>query len=105
MATFNAIVCARERHLGAEIRRGVIYTSDQAHHSSLEGREARSIMPDRVRPFVRCNLPAAGGRTGRGGLPPIAAGRTHPVCHRVVGRHDQHRRGGSLDAIADSGGG
>ncbi|HEV3138943.1 MAG TPA: pyridoxal-dependent decarboxylase, partial [Vicinamibacterales bacterium] len=36
MATFNAIVCARERHLGAEIRRGVLYTSDQAHHSILK---------------------------------------------------------------------
>src|SRR5512138_258432 len=32
MATFNAIVCARERYLGAEIRRGTLYTSDQAHH-------------------------------------------------------------------------
>src|SRR5437867_6898918 len=33
MATFGAIVCAPERHLGPDIRRGVIYTSDQAHHS------------------------------------------------------------------------
>ena len=36
MATFNAIVCARERYLGAEIRRGVLYTSDQAHHSVVK---------------------------------------------------------------------
>ncbi len=41
MATFNAIVCARERHLGADIRRGVLYTSDQAHHSRAEVGEAR----------------------------------------------------------------
>ena len=36
MATFNAIVCARERHLGPDIRRGVLYTSDQAHYSVMK---------------------------------------------------------------------
>ncbi|MGH9139727.1 MAG: pyridoxal phosphate-dependent decarboxylase family protein [Vicinamibacterales bacterium] len=51
MATFNAIVCARERHLGAEIRRGVLYTSDQAHHSVLKSAKLAGIMPDRVRPI------------------------------------------------------
>ena len=49
MATFNAIVCARERHLGAEIRRGVLYTSDQAHHSVLKSAKLAGVMPDRVR--------------------------------------------------------
>ena len=49
MATFNAIVCARERHLGAEIRRGVLYTSDQGHHSILKSAKLAGIMPDRVR--------------------------------------------------------
>ncbi len=49
MATFNAILCARERHLGAEIRRGVLYTSDQAHHSVLKSAKMAGIMPDRVR--------------------------------------------------------
>jgi aromatic-L-amino-acid decarboxylase len=49
MATFNAIVCARERHLGVEIRRGVLYTSDQAHHSILKSAKLAGIMPDRVR--------------------------------------------------------
>ena len=49
MATFNAIVCARERHLGAEIRPGVLYTSDQAHHSVLKSAKLAGIMPDRVR--------------------------------------------------------
>src|SRR3954467_4025368 len=52
MATFNAIVCARERYLGAEIRRGVLYTSDQAHHSVLKSAKLAGIMPDRVRPIV-----------------------------------------------------
>jgi len=49
MANFNAIVCARERHLGAEIRRGVLYTSDQVHHSVLKSAKLAGVMPDRVR--------------------------------------------------------
>jgi aromatic-L-amino-acid/L-tryptophan decarboxylase len=49
MATFNAILCARERHLGADIRRGVLYTSDQAHHSVLKSSKLAGIMTDRVR--------------------------------------------------------
>jgi len=49
MATFNAILCARERHLGADIRRGTLYTSDQAHHSVLKAAKLAGIMPDRVR--------------------------------------------------------
>jgi len=49
MATFNAIVCARERFLGADIRRGVLYTSDQAHHSVLKSAKLAGVMPDRVR--------------------------------------------------------
>jgi len=49
MATFNAIVCARERYLGADIRRGVLYTSDQAHHSVVKSAKLAGVMPDRVR--------------------------------------------------------
>jgi aromatic-L-amino-acid decarboxylase len=49
MATFNALLCARERHLGPDIRRGVIYTSDQAHHCVLKAAKIAGIMPDRVR--------------------------------------------------------
>ena len=49
MATFNAILCARERLLGVDIRRGVLYTSDQAHHSVLKSAKMAGIMPDRVR--------------------------------------------------------
>ena len=48
-ATFNAIVCARERHLGADIRRGTLYTSDQAHHSVARAAKLAGVMPDRVR--------------------------------------------------------
>ena len=49
MATFNAIVCARERHLRDEIRRAVLYTSDQGHHSILKSAKLAGIMPDRAR--------------------------------------------------------
>jgi aromatic-L-amino-acid/L-tryptophan decarboxylase len=49
MATWNAILCARERHLGAEIRPGVLYTSDQAHHSVPKAAKLAGVMPDRVR--------------------------------------------------------
>jgi aromatic-L-amino-acid decarboxylase len=49
MATFNAIVCARERYLGGDIRPGAIYTSDQAHHSILKSAKLAGVMPDRVR--------------------------------------------------------
>ena len=67
MATFNAIVCARERHLGAEIRRGVLYTSDQAHHSVLKSAKLAGIMPDRVRAIASDDaLPAAARRAARG---------------------------------------
>ena len=49
MATFNAIVCARERHLGTEIRKGVLYTSTQAHHCVKKSAKLAGIAADRVR--------------------------------------------------------
>lgn len=49
MAAFNAILCARERHLGADIRRGTLYASTQAHHSVHKSARLAGIMPDRVR--------------------------------------------------------
>lgn len=49
MATFNAVLCARERYLGPDIRDGVLYTSDQAHHSVLKSAKLAGILPDRVR--------------------------------------------------------
>lgn len=49
MANFNAIVCARERQLGPEIRRGVMYTSTQVHHSVVKSARLAGIMPDRIR--------------------------------------------------------
>jgi aromatic-L-amino-acid/L-tryptophan decarboxylase len=49
MATFNGIVCAREKHLGAEIRNGVVYTSTQAHHSVQKSARLAGIAADRIR--------------------------------------------------------
>lgn len=49
MSIFNAVVCARERHLGSDIRSGVLYTSDQVHHSVMKSARLAGIMPDRVR--------------------------------------------------------
>jgi aromatic-L-amino-acid decarboxylase len=53
-ATFNAILCARERHLGIDTRRGVLYTSDQAHHSVLKAAKMAAVFPDRVR-VITCD--------------------------------------------------
>jgi aromatic-L-amino-acid/L-tryptophan decarboxylase len=49
MANFNAILCARERFLGRDIRRGVMYTSTQAHHSVAKSAKLAGIFDDRVR--------------------------------------------------------
>ena len=49
MSIFNAIVCARERQLGTEIRSGVLYTSTQAHGSVVKSARLAGILPDRVR--------------------------------------------------------
>lgn len=48
-ANLNAIVCARERWLGPDLRDGVLYTSDQVHHSVLKSAKLAGILPDRVR--------------------------------------------------------
>src|SRR5262245_17674386 len=80
MATFNAILCARERYLGHDIRRGVLYTSDQGHHSILKAAKLGGIMLDRVR-AIACDadyrlpidsLRAAIARDRADGLLPFA---------------------------------
>ena len=98
MATFNAILCARERHLGPDIRSGVIYTSDQAHHCVLKAAKIAGIMPDRVRAIAcdeRYRLPMAPlieaiARDRRAGLHPFAvistAGTTNTGAVDPLGR-------------------
>ncbi len=49
MATFNAVACARERLLGAELRPGTVYVSSQAHHSVTKAARLAGIAADRVR--------------------------------------------------------
>lgn len=49
MANFNAILCARERHLGRDIRPGVMYTSSQAHGSVSKSAKLAGVFADRVR--------------------------------------------------------
>ena len=49
MAIFNAIVCARERLLGTEIRAGTLYASTQVHHSIAKAAKLAGIAADRVR--------------------------------------------------------
>jgi aromatic-L-amino-acid/L-tryptophan decarboxylase len=49
MSIFNAILCARERLLGTEIRPGVLYTSTQAHGSVVKSAKLAGIFADRVR--------------------------------------------------------
>jgi aromatic-L-amino-acid decarboxylase len=49
MAIFNAIVCARERLLGPDLRAGVLYVSDQGHNSVGKSARLAGILSDRVR--------------------------------------------------------
>lgn len=49
MATFNAILCARERHLGPDLRSGTAYVSEEVHHCVFKAARLAGIMPDRVR--------------------------------------------------------
>jgi aromatic-L-amino-acid decarboxylase len=49
MATFNAILCARERHLAPDLRAGTLYTSTQAHHCVSKAARLAGIYDDRVR--------------------------------------------------------
>jgi aromatic-L-amino-acid decarboxylase len=48
-ANFGGIVCARERQLGPDIRRGTMYVSSQVHHSVAKSARLAGVMPDRVR--------------------------------------------------------
>ena len=49
LATFSALVSAREQRLGTRLREGVLYTSSQAHHSVLKTARLAGILPDCVR--------------------------------------------------------
>ncbi|MFQ5505872.1 MAG: pyridoxal phosphate-dependent decarboxylase family protein [Planctomycetota bacterium] len=48
-SNLTAIICAREKYLGAEIRGGTVHASSQVHHSIRKAARLAGIMPDRVR--------------------------------------------------------
>ncbi len=48
-AAFTAIVTAREKLLGTRLREGVLYLSDQIHHSLGKSARMAGILPDRQR--------------------------------------------------------
>ena len=101
MATFNAVLCAREQYLGAEIRRGVLYTSDQAHHCVHKSARLAGIMPDRVRSIpcdARYHMPVDSLRAA------IAADRSAGLTPFMVVSSAGTTNTGAvdpLDAIAD----
>jgi aromatic-L-amino-acid decarboxylase len=49
MAAFNAILCARERHLGRDVRPGVLYATAHVHHSVEKAAKLAGVFEDRVR--------------------------------------------------------
>ena len=96
MAHFNAVLCAREQHLGSEIRPGVLYGSTQMHHSMNQVGPAgrHHAGPDPGGPG-RWAVPHGCGGSGRRdcrGSP----GRSPTVLCHVVGRHHAYGRGRSV---------
>ena len=72
MAAFNAVLCARERHLGTEVRSGVMYASTQAHHSLVKA--ARMAGVGRVTVSLRRSIMACKNR-GQSALSGVSSER------------------------------
>jgi aromatic-L-amino-acid decarboxylase len=49
MASFTAVVTARERLLGPALRDGVLYATSQTHHCIVKAARLAGVLPDRVR--------------------------------------------------------
>jgi len=49
MAAFNAILCARARYLGRDVRPGVLYATTHVHHSVEKAAMLAGVFEDRVR--------------------------------------------------------
>ena len=94
--TSSALVTARRERLPEDFLRGVIYASDQAHHSVAEGGDARRASP---RGNVRARAPrTSASACDLGALAgAVAADRAAGLTPFLAGRqrgHHQHRRGG-----------
>ena len=82
MAAFNAVLCARERHLGRDVRQGVLYATTHVHHSVEKAAKLAGVFEDRVRHIpvdasfrMRVDLLADALETDRAsGLRPPASG-------------------------------
>ena len=85
--------CARANGTSApRSGRGVLYTSDQAHHSVLKSAKLAGVMPDRVRAIAsddrfRLRIDAL-----REAIAARSPRRPDAVRRRVERRDDQHRR-------------
>jgi aromatic-L-amino-acid/L-tryptophan decarboxylase len=98
MATFNAVLCAREKSLGNDIRRGVLYTSDQAHHCVIKSAKLAGIMPDRVRSITcdaQFHLPVGALRAA------ITADRTAGLLPFMVVSNAGTTNTGAVDPLND----
>ena len=74
MANFSAVVCARHRQLGESFLDGVLYTSDQVHHSIQKAALLAGFPAHRVR-----------------SLPTTAEGRLQVAPIREAIRHDREQ--------------
>ena len=99
MANFNAIVCARERHLGAEIRAGVLDSSSQAHHSVEVGEARRRSC--RTACARSQSIGASACASMRSGHRRRDRRRASSPSRRLECGHDEHRSCRSAGAIAD----
>ena len=88
----------RERYLGAEIRRGVLYTSDQAHHSVLKSAKLAGVMPDRVRAIASDDRSGCGRSCSRDA---IAADRRAGLTPFAVVSSAGTTNTGAVDPLDD----
>ena len=102
MAAFNAILCARERHLGRDVRAGVLYTSTHAHHSIEKAARLAGIFEDRVRLHSRSTDSSACAST-RWPTPSARTGPRASVPFMVVSSAGTTNTGAvdPLEPIAD----
>ena len=94
LSNFSAFVTARRERLPEDFLSGVVYASDQTHHSVPEGGDARRPAgAPRPRDSDRRGVPDPAGRARRRD-PARPRGRALAVSRRRQRRHDEHGRRG-----------